>query len=74
MALGALAWIVAGLTIRLLADGDGGWFGYAPGTEAIFTPDGTWPIWREALVWSAATAIWAGVSLWLLRSTEKSED
>lgn len=74
VALGAGAWVAARLAIRLLANGDGGWFGYAPGTEAVFTPDSTWPIWREALVWSSATAIWAGVSLWLFRSTEEPED
>lgn len=73
-ALGAAASIGAVLANRLLADGDGGWFAYAPNTGAVFTPDRTSVIWREALVWFAATAIWAGVSLWLLRSSGGPED
>lgn len=74
VAFGAAAAIGAVLANRLLADGDGGWFAYAPNTGAAFTPDRTSVIWREALVWFTATAIWAGVSLWLLRSSGGPED
>lgn len=74
VAFGAAGAIGAVLANRLLADGDGGWFAYAPNTAAVFTPDRTSVIWREALVWFAATAIWAGVSLWLLRSSGGPED
>lgn len=74
VAFGAAASIGAVLANRLLADGDGGWFAYAPNTGAVFTPDRTSVIWREALVWFTATAIWAGVSLWLLRSSGGPED
>lgn len=74
VAFGAAAAIGAVLANRLLADGDGGWFAYAPNTGAVFTPDRTSVIWREALVWFTATAIWAGVSLWLLRSSGGPED
>jgi hypothetical protein len=74
VALGAAASIAAVLVNRLLSDGDGGWFAYAPNTGAVFAPDRTSAIWREALVWFTATAVWAGVSLWLLRSSGGSED
>jgi hypothetical protein len=74
VAFGVVASIGAVLANRLLADGDGGWFAYAPNTGAIFTPDRTSVIWRESLVWLTATAIWVGVSLWLLRSSGRSED
>ena len=74
VALGFMASIVAVLVNRLLADVDDGWFAYAPSTGATFSPDRTSTIWREAFVWSAATAVWAGASLWLLRSPSDPAD
>jgi hypothetical protein len=68
IALGVLAAAGAQFTNLLLVSDDGGWFAYAPNTGAVFAPDGTGTIWREALTWIAATALWAGASLWLLRS------
>lgn len=60
VARGTVASIVAVLVNRLLADGDAGWFAYAPNTGATFSPNRTSTIWREALVWSSVTAVWTG--------------
>ena len=49
---------------------EGGWFGYAPLTEAVF-PDtgffqGGWRAFVATLIWVVLIAAWAAVSLWLL--------
>lgn len=59
--------VVAMTANRLLADGDGGWFAYAPNTALTFSPSSDGPIWREAAVWLGAIAVWLGLSLWLYR-------
>lgn len=74
VALGFMASIAAVLVNSLLGDGDGGWFAYAPNAGAEFWPDRTSTAWREALVWSSATVVWAGASLWLLRSSSDPAD
>jgi len=72
--LGAVAVIGAVLVNRLLAGDDEGWFAYAPSSAVAYGPQSTSVVWRDALVWLAATAIWGAVSLWLLRSSAGSED
>lgn len=59
--------VIATAVNRLLAHSDGGWFAYAPNTGVAFSPSSTSDVWREAGVWLAAIAIWAGLSLWLFR-------
>ena len=50
----------------------GGWFGYAPGTEVVFEPSRV-SRGETALVWVAATLLWAIGALWLLRSEERQQ-
>ena len=65
---------VAAMTVnRLALDNDGGWFAYGPNTGAAIVPDRTEIIWREALVWLGAVAVWAVPSLWLLRRRDRSD-
>ncbi len=49
---------------------DGGWFAYAPLTDARFLdrrlPYGSWRTVVVTLVWLALIAAWAAVSIWLL--------
>lgn len=73
VAWGAAAAVAAITLNRLLADNDGGWFAYAPNTGVEFTPSRTSTIWREALVWVGAVVCWTGPSLWLLRSSKRSD-
>lgn len=50
-----------------------GWVGYAPMSEAPFSPVvGVHP-WVRLGIWLALTAVWTGTSVWLLRSADRSK-
>jgi hypothetical protein len=46
---------------------DSGWFGYAPLTESSPLQGGGLPDWARLLIWLGFIAVWAAVSLRLLR-------
>jgi hypothetical protein len=48
---------------------EGGWFAYAPNTAVAFSRGSSWPIWRDALTWCVATAVWCVAGVYLLRTT-----
>jgi hypothetical protein len=52
----------------LSADEGGGWFAYAPNTAPIFGPDQRSHVVRTGAIWLIGVAVWAGLSLWILRS------
>jgi hypothetical protein len=71
-ALGAI-----GRSVELWGRGavDGGWFGYAPNTHAIFTPNAAFLVRHPALDllwWLFLVAVWAGASIWLFAQRESS--
>lgn len=66
VAVGVVAAAVAHSVVTELRSCDG-WFGYAPNTEAVFTPR----CGRSSdlvLAWGVAAACWAAFSLWLFRT------
>ncbi len=62
----------------LLFETRGGWFGYAPGTNAVFSADAfdgaRGDTLARAAVWLCAVVTWAGLSAWLLRSPKSGSD
>jgi hypothetical protein len=76
----AIGVVVAVATVALTHEWDqgrpvGGWFSYAPNTSVTFGSDGSsWPIWRDALAWFFAAAIWCAAGLYLLRTTEAIDE
>ncbi|HEY5252120.1 MAG TPA: hypothetical protein VIJ09_10675 [Acidimicrobiales bacterium] len=73
--------VVIGLGVVLGAFGewvsswrDGfGWAGYAPLSQATFSPPNGIDPWIRLVIWLALAAVWTGSSVWLLRSSAGSE-
>jgi hypothetical protein len=62
--------VVIGLYLTTIGAGsaaDFGWFGYAPLTPNSPLDGGGPPAWARLLIWLALIAVWAGLSLRLLR-------
>jgi hypothetical protein len=69
----AFALYVVAVTANAVWDGtfsDSGWFAYAPNTGVIVNGDPYTAAWRSCAVYLVATAVWAGISVWLLRARD----
>lgn len=78
IALG-LALAVAVQTFHaLMFETYGGWFGYAPGTNAVVSADAfdgaRGDTLARAATWLIGVVTWAGLSAWLLRSPERESN
>lgn len=52
-----------------------GWFTYSPNTGVVGEPYGSsGDLWSSAAVWIAAVAVWAGLSLRLLRTPRRDRE
>ncbi len=65
VALAAMLRVVAGYIVaESIEHPEGGWFAYVPLTSELPSP-GPRPF-LAALVWLVCTAVWGGLSVWLL--------
>ncbi|MFV0309513.1 MAG: hypothetical protein ACK5OX_17415 [Desertimonas sp.] len=67
----ALAVLAAAVSRLLTAPGDGGWFMYAPGSEAAYTSSRDGDVLKAGSVWLAAIGVWVLVSWRLFRPPER---
>lgn len=71
VALGATLAIAAWASAAALDDApDGGWFMYSPDSTTMYGSSSDGSVWRTALIWLAAIAIWFLVSWRIFRSEE----
>jgi heme/copper-type cytochrome/quinol oxidase subunit 1 len=81
MNLGQRVIIIISLGLALGAAGsfivnlgeDGGWFAYAPLTEATYPPGIGLPSWARLVVWLVLITIWGLASVRLLRSPKRDD-
>jgi hypothetical protein len=64
--------VVGGYIVTGGNAGEGGWFGYVPGTSQLFVPGGRLGPGASLVLWLALIAVWAVVAIWLLGPTDRS--
>ncbi len=65
---------LVGLFIESVGSTDGGWFGYAPNSRALYLERGGIGSFASILVWLGLVVVWALVSVWLLGAGGSPED